>query len=591
MGTMEKMRNSTPIILWVLIFSFGVLWVLQDTQVFDVMTNAPRSVGSVNGDAIELDEYNSRVSYYIDQHNQRSSTPVSEEVRSSYEVQAWEDLVAERLMAQKMEDIGIKVTDAELVEMVTGDNPDPFIQEQFQDEEGNIDRIALQAAIEDPGNQEIWVMIEQQLRQNRQQQKLTNFIASGLRVSMRDVEAEFVRRNSFAEFSFVRFPYGDVPADQVQVTENQLRDYYNNNQDQFQREETYRFRYVTFEKVPTAEDTLRSIQDVEDLIPRFEEAEDHESFLQQNESMVPFNESYVSTDEIRDEYLPVLDLEVGEVSEVMMINDVPHAFKLVDRQDGEVQFAILAYEVFADPIGTIDRLAEEAEEFSFYAGSEGFEQEVERNNLTIREAVATRGTPFVPGLGQSSQLVNRLENMSPGDVSDAVELTDRFIVVQMTERIQAGTRPFEEVRPQIESIVRGQIRKDAALQNASQYVGEGQSLEEIAAAAGREVQVMNNLAMSGNTITGAGREPGIVGAIFGLEAGETSSLLEGLNAAFVVEVHTIERADPEMLSPEQRNQIRQELEQQKFEQFAQIWIEELKEEASIRDNRHILFGL
>ncbi|MEX1010979.1 MAG: SurA N-terminal domain-containing protein [Balneolaceae bacterium] len=591
MGTMEKMRNSTPIILWVLIFSFGVLWVLQDTQVFDVMTNAPRSVGSVNGDAIELDEYNSRVSYYIDQHNQRSSTPVSEEVRSSYEVQAWEDLVAERLMAQKMEDIGIKVTDAELVEMVTGDNPDPFIQEQFQDEEGNIDRIALQAAIEDPGNQEIWVMIEQQLRQNRQQQKLTNFIASGLRVSMRDVEAEFVRRNSFAEFSFVRFPYGDVPADQVQVTENQLRDNYNNNQDQFQREETYRFRYVTFEKVPTAEDTLRSIQDVEDLIPRFEEAEDHESFLQQNESMVPFNESYVSTDEIRDEYLPVLDLEVGEVSEVMMINDVPHAFKLVDRQDGEVQFAILAYEVFADPIGTIDRLAEEAEEFSFYAGSEGFEQEVERNNLTIREAVATRGTPFVPGLGQSSQLVNRLENMSPGDVSDAVELTDRFIVVQMTERIQAGTRPFEEVRPQIESIVRGQIRKDAALQNASQYVGEGQSLEEIAAAAGREVQVMNNLAMSGNTITGAGREPGIVGAIFGLEAGETSSLLEGLNAAFVVEVHTIERADPEMLSPEQRNQIRQELEQQKFEQFAQIWIEELKEEASIRDNRHILFGL
>lgn len=588
---MEKMRNSTPIILWVLIFSFGVLWVLQDTQVFDVMTNAPRSVGSVNGDAIELDEYNSRVSYYIDQHNQRSSTPVSEEVRSSYEVQAWEDLVAERLMAQKMEDIGIKVTDAELVEMVTGDNPDPFIQEQFQDEEGNIDRIALQAAIEDPGNQEIWVMIEQQLRQNRQQQKLTNFIASGLRVSMRDVEAEFVRRNSFAEFSFVRFPYGDVPADQVQVTENQLRDNYNNNQDQFQREETYRFRYVTFEKVPTAEDTLRSIQDVEDLIPRFEEAEDHESFLQQNESMVPFNESYVSTDEIRDEYLPVLDLEVGEVSEVMMINDVPHAFKLVDRQDGEVQFAILAYEVFADPIGTIDRLAEEAEEFSFYAGSEGFEQEVERNNLTIREAVATRGTPFVPGLGQSSQLVNRLENMSPGDVSDAVELTDRFIVVQMTERIQAGTRPFEEVRPQIESIVRGQIRKDAALQNASQYVGEGQSLEEIAAAAGREVQVMNNLAMSGNTITGAGREPGIVGAIFGLEAGETSSLLEGLNAAFVVEVHTIERADPEMLSPEQRNQIRQELEQQKFEQFAQIWIEELKEEASIRDNRHILFGL
>ena len=65
MGAMAKMRNSTPVILWVLIFSFGILWVLQDTQVFDVMAGGPTNMGSVNGSTISIEEYNDRVSFYI----------------------------------------------------------------------------------------------------------------------------------------------------------------------------------------------------------------------------------------------------------------------------------------------------------------------------------------------------------------------------------------------------------------------------------------------------------------------------------------------------------------------------------------------
>ena len=183
MGVMEKMRNSTASILWVLIFSFGILWVLADTQVFDAWSAAPQSLGSVNGEPISLNEYNQRVNFYTEQYQQRTGGSLNPEMRAMYENQAWEDLVAAELIQQKMNDIGITVTDNELLEMVTGENPAPFIRQRFQAEDGSIDRIALRAAIEAPENSEAWIQVEQQLRDTRRQEKMSNFISSGLKVN------------------------------------------------------------------------------------------------------------------------------------------------------------------------------------------------------------------------------------------------------------------------------------------------------------------------------------------------------------------------------------------------------------------------
>jgi peptidyl-prolyl cis-trans isomerase D len=590
MGAMSKMRNSTPIVLWVLIFSFGILWVLQDTQVFDAMAGGPTHLGSVNGDNISHEEFNSRVSFYVDQHNEQRSTPMTSEMRAFYEEQAWEDLIAERLMAQKMEKLGIKVTDQELVNMITGDNPDPFIRQQFADEDGRIDRIALQAAIEAPENQQIWMMIEQQLRQNRSQQKMSNFITSGLRVSSNDIDRAYKKQNSFADIRFIRFPFSEISDDEIEVTDREIRDYYDRNKNQFHREESYRFQYVAFDKTPTREDTLRITQDVEELRERFAEAEDHAEFLRQYESVTEYRDRFVHRDEIRDEYKPVLDLEVGEVSEVHMINGNPHMFKLVDQRDDEIKFAVFSYDVIADPIATIDRLAEEAEEFSFFASEDGFEAEAETQGYEIRTGSATKGTSVVPGIGEARPLVNELERMRRGHISDGIELADKFVVVKMTEVISAGPRPLSEVRSQIENNLREMKRKETAVQNARELARGIGSLEELAEVSGKEIQSANNLRMGSNSISGAGREPGIIGAVFGLEKGAKSGVLEGNNAAFVIEVVDLDVADPAAMSSDERRNIRQQLEQQKYIVFSEVWLDQMKKDANIRDNRHRLMS-
>src|SRR5699024_1881209 len=115
MGVMNKMRNSTSVILWVLIFSFGLLWMLADTNFFDVMQRGSQTLGSVNGETVELEEYNSRINYYVEQYSQQTGNSVNDEMRANLEQRAWDEIVTGKLVRQKMDELGIQVTNEEVV--------------------------------------------------------------------------------------------------------------------------------------------------------------------------------------------------------------------------------------------------------------------------------------------------------------------------------------------------------------------------------------------------------------------------------------------------------------------------------------------
>ena len=585
MGVMTKLRSSTKYILWILVFSFGLLWMLADTKVFDAISAGPRSLGNVNGSEITIEEYNQRISYFIDQYSNRTGNSVTPEMRATFEKRAWDELVATKLMEQKMADLGIQVTDQELADMVTGDNPVDFIKQQFQREDGTIDRAALRNAIEAPENTELWIMIEQQLRQQRRQQKLTNYLQAGLQVSDQEVAEAYERQNSYVDVSFVRFPYADVKDEELDVTEEDLRDYYNDNEEQFERKESYRFEYVSFSKKPTAEDTVRTQEEMRELRSRFANTSNDSLFMVREQSATPYNESYVAKSELRDEFQPVLELDSGEVTGPIQIDGRIHLLKMIDERGDEVKFRNLSRDIIADPIATVDAQAEVADDFSFFAEEQGFETEAERRNLTVSTAFATKGNSFISGLGRSQQIMNYLDRADEGDISTAIELNDQFVVIHITEITPAGTRPFGEVKGQIESIVKTDARKALLSSRVEEYLAANATLDAIAEAGGKEVQSVQDLSMDATAIKGAGREPEVIGAFFGLETGEMSGLIEGNNAIFVAKPDAKSMASAEDIDATSRSQIRQRIQRNKQQTFLGVWVEELKEEADITDNR------
>ncbi len=585
MGVMDKMRQSTGVILWVLIISFGFLWVLADTQFFDAIMQGPRSLGSVNGEEISIEEYNNRISYYIEQYSQETGNSVDPETRANFEERAWNEVVTGKLLQQKMSDLGIKVTDQEVVDMIMGDNPDPFIRQQFQGEDGTIDRVALRTAIESPENRELWIAIEDQMRQKRRQQKMNSYLQSSMEVSQYEIEQEYIRRNTTADIAFVRFPYADVAESEISVTEDDLQEYYNNNLSQFKREETYQFSYVSFDKTPTAQDTARTFQEMEELQDDFAQAESDSLFLNNYQSTTEYSVRTVEEEDIRELFAPVIDLEVGEVSEVIAEEGRLYLLKKVGESGSEVSFVVFSMDIIADPINTVDERAKEADDFSFFAEEDGFEGEAERRGLEEQETTATKGTGFIPGIGESQQVMSFLESASEGEVSGALELSNQFVVIKVDEITPAGVRPFEEVKEQIRSIVTTQKRKEQLSERVEGLLEQNSDLPSLAESAGKEVSSAESITMNASNIPGAGREPKVVGAIFGLEEGNLSGAIEGNSAVFVVRVETLQEADLSNMTQSQRQEIRDVLRQQKGAAFMNTWIEQLRENADIEDNR------
>lgn len=439
MGLMEKMRNSTAIVLWVLIGSFGLLWVLSDVNFFDAINRGPSSLGNVNGENISFEEYENRIQYYSNAYSQQTGNSFTPELRAFYENQAWEDLVNQRLISQKMEDLGITVTDEELMEMVYGDNPAPIIRQNFTREDGTIDRAAIQQLLSSTEFSQQAMMLEIQLREQRKQQKLSNFITAGLQVTEEDIQRAFRNENSIASVSYVRFPYSEITEGEVNVTDDEVRAYYNENKENYKTEENYRLQFVSFSKMPTAQDTAQIMRDVSNLRDSFASAVDDSLFLARQASVTQFRNVSVGINDIREEYRNVISgLEEGQVSEVFMTEGRANIIKLTETDGDDVRFQVMAYQIEALP-ATIDAAAEEADDFEYYATEEtSFDTEAEQRGMTPEIGFATKGNTFISGLGTSQQVMNFLEGAGEGDISGVIELETEFVIAQVLEVNEAG---------------------------------------------------------------------------------------------------------------------------------------------------------
>lgn len=591
MGVMEKFRDSAKYIMYLLILSFGVLWALADTQVFDAMMAGPRSLGTVNGEAISFEMFNNRMEFYNERYRDQTGNSPNAELRAYYEEAAWNDLVTALVMKQEMENLGISVSDQELVDMVTGPNPDPFIAQQFTDETGRIDRVALQTAIESPENREAWIMVESQLRDKRQQEKLNAYLESGFVASEAEIEQQFINKNTSADVEFVRFPVADIADSLVSVSNADLQAYYKKNQARYKQKKTWRFSYIEFDTTPTAQDTALIVNEMEELRFRFANAGNDSTFLIQYSSDARYSGAYVAKGDIKSEFAPLFDLKKGEVSAPIKEGGMIHLLKLVDVKGkgdkAEYKFADFARTVVADPFGTIETQSQAADDFMYFALEDGFETEAEKSGHAVLNGVMTEGNPFVPGLGQSRQILAFLEKSDVGAISEPIEMTNKIVVVKVDQFTPEGFRPFEEVKEQVERAVKIEKRKEMLLEKVKAAFS-GDDLNALAESMGKEVQTANAIRKDASVLVGGGREPKIIGHIFAAEEGSSIGPIIGEAGVYVVKVNKKTAADLANLNAAEKNQIRQQIVQEKNQRVTRVWVDQLMAQAEIEDFRRLV---
>ena len=587
MGVMTKFRDNTGIILWILIGSFGLLWVVMDVFDPNALMMGPRSLGSVNGETISYEEYNSRVQYYSNAYSQQTGQSMNPELRAAYESQVWEEIVSAKLLEQKMDELGITVTDDELLDMVYGENPDPLIRQYFQREDGTIDRFMVQNVLSDEQYSQEAIAIELQLKQKRRQEKLSNYITSGLQVTQAEIEREFVRRNTFAELEYLRFPYSDVDESTIEVTDSDLRSYYTANKESYTQEKSYRANFVRFSILPTSEDSAIIREELENLRVDFATADNDSVFLFLQQSSTPYNGVSVDKEELRVEYEAVLSVEEGEVTEVLDLGTSAAIIKNISEDRNTIQFAVMSRIYEALP-ATLNEMGEKADEFQYFAEDNDFIEEANRAEISVGSIFATDGNTFISGLGNSQQVLDFLSRSEVGDISAPIELSNELVVMQLSEVIEEGYRAFEEVRSQLEAAVRTEKRKEVLQTQIQQWLSQHNDLVSLSEATDKSIVVVDNVSANSTVLRGAGREPEVIGYAFSMEVDECSGPVAGESAMYVLQLTSKTEPNLAATTPVTFENIRQQLEQELNNEYLSVWISQLKAEADIVDNRSVL---
>jgi peptidyl-prolyl cis-trans isomerase D len=288
MAVLQKIRERTVLVLVMIgLGMFGFLFMGSDqSSMFSCNGQQENIIGSVNGEEIDQKEFSAYLDSIKSEHPNRSE--------EEYIKYAWESLVNEKLIASSGSDLGLTVTDEELKELETDSlNVSPYFKNLFEEQfikykdqfdefkkqnpddtttiqydeffvdiNGNFSGEKVESFL---ANRDKWPVeqeksfssIEDQISKQRLYQKYQTLIEKG----MYTTKSELNERVWNADVEYVSIDYARL--EEVEVTEEEISEYYNSNINLYQNEEeTRNVEYVAFTVVPSKEDREKIQQDM-----------------------------------------------------------------------------------------------------------------------------------------------------------------------------------------------------------------------------------------------------------------------------------------------------------------------------------------
>lgn len=302
--------------------------------------NEGDTLGVVNGQEISYKYFSERVRQALENYKAQNNREPDEEVERQLQSQVWNQLVDEILIQQEIERMGITVTNQEILDIVQGPNPPEFLVRQFRDSTGTFRRDIYEQAMADPQNKEAWIQVEDIIRQQQKHAKLQSILLSTIQVSESEIRQRFIDETVTLEADYVLFEVNRlVPDSAVTVTEDDLKEVYKEQSEQFRTKPTRKVKYVQFLIQPSAQDTQAVVNEALHLKEQI--ASGAMDFMEaaHTYSEVPVTEAFFSHGELsiqKDD--AVFNAKKGEIVGPVLDQDGCHLLKVLDTREGTTEY-------------------------------------------------------------------------------------------------------------------------------------------------------------------------------------------------------------------------------------------------------------
>ncbi len=694
MAMMARMRSLAPAFIITVGALFVLFMVISDSNVLEALGGRTNTIGSVDGEDVSYQEFMKLLDQQRENRRAQTGEDIPEESMDQLREQIWDAIVTQKLLARQIERFGITVSDKEIEDEILGPNPPEFLKQSFIDSLGNFNRELYEQALFDPRNREPLIAAEEVVRQTKLNEKLQSIVSASVTISEEEIKRKFIEQNTNINVQYAFLDLLKFPDTTINVTDNDLKTYYNKNLDKYKIEAQRKLKYALFPNNPTADDSAiirRSLENIAD------------NFIRDTLSFEDIVEMYSSLDYEKDTIsLSTLPLEaadhfyeasvgsiIGPVAtpqgySLYHLTDVipgdgamvrarhilisqfeddaknlEEAEKIYNRLIAGENFEQLAKEFSKDPssavkggdlgwfgkgamvpefekasfegkIGVIqkpvktsygyhiiqvtgksdkkyvveyitnpitasattkDAVYNSANDFSYLADKNGFEKEAELMNHQIQET-----TPFmknvyaVPVIGVNKRIIDFAFDNKLNAVGPAFKIPTGYVVVQISEVIKEGVKPFDEVKEEIKPLAIREKKYEKAkiiMENLKKQIGndldKAPSMEPLVV-----FNTSGNFTPSGS-IPNVGRDFNFIAKALELDINKISDPINGQRGYYLIKV--IERTPFDSTAySAQRNSLRDNLMQEKKNFIFNQWLNQLKKDAKIVDNRHLFFG-
>ncbi len=228
---------------------------------------------------------------------------------------------------------------------------------------------------------------------------------------------------------------------------------------------------------------------------------------------------------------------------------------------------------------TLNAIFRDASRFEGTVQNADFEASAREKNYAVRPVNGIKILDEnIPGIGNNQRPIVRWAFEEETEVGDVKRFTipNGYAIAQLVAIHEEGLMPVEDASAN----VLPKIRKERKAQLIKERVSAS-TVEDLASSENTSARNASAVNMKNPTISGAGREPLVVGAAFALNEGETSGLIEGDRGVYMVQVTKITPA----VELDNYQAAANRIEQQKSNVVTSKLFNALKEAADIEDNR------
>ncbi len=290
MALISKIREKTG--LAVGIIAFGLILFLVGGDILGpnsvILGKNKAEVGEIAGQKISHEEYIQQIEELKYNYSLNFGRNPSENEMIAIRQQAWDYLIVKKAFQKEYDELGLSVTEEELVDMVQGKNIHPDLVQAFTNPEtGQFDReqivIYLQQINQMPPQQQAgWYLFESNLEPSRLRLKFDNLIINTDYVTEVEAEQQYQQENGVAEIKYLYIPYYSLSDTTVTVTDSDLEKYLSEHQKSYQNEDTRSIIYVSFPIVPSSDDSLFFMDEMDKLAKEFAAIDDDSIYARIN---------------------------------------------------------------------------------------------------------------------------------------------------------------------------------------------------------------------------------------------------------------------------------------------------------------------